>query len=232
MMTYLFQLGGLGRRFRGTPTVIGSVVALMDPAAANNATSFTDEIGNTYTANGGALVKTGISGFGGSCMLLPAGADQTFTTGTAAYLDILPNGNFTLEAWIRFVSLPEPGSYTSIMATPFMGDGYEFRITDTGTAAVFPNVANAAAASHTWVTGVTYHVSWSRSSTTHYLGIDGTVTSGTGGNVTTTPSSTAIQIGPSGLTSVACSLYVAHRVTRGLARYTSTYTPPPPPFTL
>lgn len=217
-------IGGAGRRMRTFPA-LGQVAAMMDPSAADNVTSITDALGNTYAASGSAVTDTGVSGFGGTAVYIPPGGGNYFTATDDARLQILSGGDFTIEAFVRLNALPA-GSYGVELVTQSGSAGYQFRMGASALECVFPGAAIAAARAVTWATGQTYHVAWSRAGSTHYAAIDGAVTSGTGGNVTADATPNLII----GNVYDVADAWISWRLTRGLARYTSAYTPPAAPF--
>ncbi len=229
MIPFPFQAAGAGMVQQetggGGPTdpYWANVVALMNEGAANGATSFTDAKGNSYARAGTSVVATGISGFAGSCIYSPAANDE-FHIADNTNWNLLSGGDFTVEAFVRLVDAPGGGFGANVVSRgSAISNGYILRLVDGNLQWVYPGLA-AGSRAQTWATGTTYHVMACRAGTQHYLGVNGAVSAVSMSN-RTTDNTGQLYIGdqPAGGTAVE---YISHRVTKGVARYTSNFTPP------
>lgn len=117
----VWQLGEVesGRRagiWPSTDPFWASTMLLLRMDGANNSTAFTDlsSTPKAVTANGDAKVSTAQSQFGGASLLLDGNGDYLSFPASA---DFAPGtGDFTVECWIRFTSVPSSG-YAGIANT-------------------------------------------------------------------------------------------------------------------
>lgn len=92
--------------------------ALLHFEGAAGSTTFLDDFGNTWTAQGGAKLQTNWSKFGGSA-LGGSGANNALN-GTSDYIKsanitTVGNGSWALRAWVNLSSLPA-NSYSMVIA--------------------------------------------------------------------------------------------------------------------
>jgi len=217
------------------------VVLLLHCDGTNGSTTFTDSSNSakTVTAGGNAQITTTNPKFGTGAMLsdgtgdyatVPSSDDFTFGT-----------GDFTFEAWIRFPT----GIFTGSAATygrtlfdcrpgavngPYMSGGL-------GTNRIFGTYIGTSGAGIVALYSTTvldydtwYHVAITRSGTTARLFIDGTIedTETSSLNITQTGIFLAYN---HFLSSTAWLGSIDEvRITKGVARYTSDFTPPTDAF--
>ena len=77
--------------------------ALLHMDGSDGSTTFTDESGTTWTANGNAQIDTAQSKFGGASGLFDGASDYLQTPYTADHNT--GTGDFTIDQWIRFNSV-------------------------------------------------------------------------------------------------------------------------------
>ena len=218
-----------------------SVSLLLHMDGTNNSTTFTDSSVNglTVTATNGAAISTTESKFGGA---------SGFFDGSNDYLNIATNsllnfgaGDWTVEFWMRYTDTAN--AYPCILGvTPSWSAGVVSIAHDHSWAPnkliVTANSHNAGApvvSSSTLSTATWYHCAVVRSGTTLRIFIDGvqdgtaTVSSG----LTFDFSNGATRIGGANGDGAA-SYYSGYlddlRITKGVARYTSNFTPPTTAF--
>jgi hypothetical protein len=208
-----------------------SVSLLLHMDGTNGSTTFTDNSSNalTVTANGNAQISTAQSKFGGASGLFDGTGDFLTTASNAALA--LSTGDFTIEAWVRrtggsgyrTIAGSRPGSVNVTDAWSFsIGPNNELVLYSNGVIAQSPNTAIAL---NTW-----HHVAAVRLGTSVRLFIDGgLVATGTNSQnfSVSTISIGALLNGAETITGYIDEL----RITKGVARYRSTFTPPDGPYT-
>lgn len=210
------------------------VSLLLKMDGSNGSTTFTDDSSNslTVTVNGNTALSTTESKFGGA---------SAYFDGNGDYLEVdyseswnLSNGDFTIECWIR------PEGLSNLYQGVFAQGDHQF-------IAMQFNEATADGKLHTWMdtTGTSgwelyqvsnttfsnsqwYHVALVRESNTVKLYVDGQQDwSASFTGTVYTNSSTPLYIGRSQLSTRFFEGYIDDlRITKGVARYTSNFTPP------
>jgi len=226
----------------------GSVSVLLHGNGANNSTAITDSasVAKTVTRNGAVKISTAQSKFGGSSMLfdgdddylsLPASPGNNFSFGT---------GDFTIEGWFylssagsgyrNLVVIPWGSTYISIR----FGDGgfgtrLQFALDSTSFAPLYSSEHTQASLAGAW-----HHVAFTRSSGVARAFLDGNLLT-VRNNIFSGPPVTS-WTDSSNVASVT-QAYVSHtggaawlgyiddvRITKGVARYTASFTPPTQAF--
>jgi hypothetical protein len=215
-------------------TYYNSCSLLMHFDGANGSTTFTDNspTPKTATANGNAQISTVQSKFGGA---------SAYFDGTGDYLSISSNndfafgtGNFTVEAWIYRTggSGNQPicqsdalgGSTNNKWWFAVVSTGLFFGTHDAGGFSVTTTT--------TFNTNTWYHVAVTRNSGTMYMFVNGVSTA-----FSTSGTPSGYSLSQNGFTIGAMSTpfywtgYIDDlRITKGVARYTSNFTPPTSAF--
>ncbi len=214
-----------------------SVSLLLHCDGSNGSTTFTDNspTPKTVTANGNAQISTAQSMFGGASALFD-GAGDYLSIAYSSALSLI-SGDFAVEAWIYLTTLTA-GSQTIFDKDGVSGASYPqyvLSITSGGKLAAFLGNGNGTSPTGTTYTGTTtvtlnawHHVAlvktgstckgfldggqeWSESAATMYEGSKALLIGYSGGQP-----STAYFNG-----------YIDDlRITKGVARYTGTFTPP------
>lgn len=223
----------------GAPSVdpdAANVVSLLKFQGSNGSTTFTDDTGRTWTAQGDAQIATdataaaGVSGtFDGTGDYLTASTSTDFDFGT---------GEFCVEAFVKPSAIPGPGvastivgkwnpNFNWIMVIDTNG-ALGFYFTEAGGGAQFPHGTNGQITAGNW-----YHVAVYKLVNNIRMAVNG-VTSGTTGN------SLGIQATGGQALAIAADAVGGNRfagqmqgvrVTKGVSRYgTSNFSPPSPPF--
>lgn len=192
-------------------------VLLMHCDGANDSTTFVDDsvYGKALTAAGNAKLTTANKKFGtaavtwdgaGDSITIPSSADFAFGT-----------GDFTVEMWIYV------NSWTSDATLFIVNSVNGFQLGRRGTGTTWGVAANATA----WrlevaglpSTGAWHHIAVTRAGTTMRIFLDGTVVAT--GTVTDNFTQGAVSIGSSNYFGLGDEL----RVSKGIARQTSNFTP-------
>lgn len=208
-----------------------SVSLLLHGDGANGSTTITDNSANpkTVTAGGNAQISTAQSKFGGSSLYfdgtgdylsIPAHADFQFGTGA-----------FTIEAWLYMTATPgAQGAQIFGRQEYGAGSDYVFLVKSDRTVTFYLSnaAANVATSTATVPLNTWCHVAVTRSGTTFYVFVDGVGASGTSALSTEVPYAVSYSIGAD--QNGDESNYTGHiddlRITKGVARYTATFTPP------
>ena len=201
---------------------------LLHFSGSNNSTTFLDNGPNNFTisANGDAKITSSISKFG---------SGSGFFDGTGDYLSVTNNtvfafgtGNFTVEAWIYRTG--GSGNQPICQSDAIGGstnDKWWFAVTSTG---LFFGTHDAGGFSvtttTTFNTNTWYHVAVTRNSGTMYLFINGVstafTTSGTPSGYSL--SQNGLSIGGMSTPSYWTGYIDELRITKGIARYTGSFT--------
>jgi hypothetical protein len=203
---------------------------LLHGDGTNGSTVITDSSGSpkTVTAVGNAQISTTQSKFGGSSMLFDGTGDRLTTPSNNAFA--FGTGDFTVEAWVyesirpAFPTVIEIGAHLAVTGIIFLTNnagnlagiysGSFFAMTATGSLTAWN------------------HYAWVRSGNsiqTFVNGIGGTATSFTNNLSNTATITVGSQAG--GGDNYDLNGYIDDlRITKGVARYTSNFTPPTAPF--
>ena len=222
----------------GTPATdpyFANVSMLLPFNGTNGSTTFTDASSNgfTVTANGNAQISTAQSKWGGASGLFDGSGDYLSVASNAAFY--LGTGDFTLEAWIRFNSVPGVNNSIPIVSAEGSGGmffGYIRELYYTQgwgiglTAVSWGPLTGATASAGTW-----YHVAVSRSETTMRFFVNGTQVGSTFTNSQSYDlSTTNLNIGGQSSSNYLNGNIDDLRITKGIARYTANFAPPSAPF--
>lgn len=225
--------GSTGGGGGATDPYWANVVSLLHFDGADASTTFTDQTGKTWTANGNAQIDTAQSKFGGASGLFDGSGDYVTTPDSADW--DFGTGDFTVECFARF------NSHTSIMTLISNYNdstvGWSFqRRSDTNTFRFGHGDAALSDVAWTPTDGVWYHMAVCRQGTNLRHFVDGVQTGSTVTNSTNISGSPA----PLAIGSLKNSggSYIQNyngwleevRITKGTARYTSNFTPPAAAF--
>lgn len=217
-----------------------SVSLLLHMDGTNGSTTFTDSSANslTVTVTGNAQVSTAQSKFGGASGLFDGNGDWLGVANNAAFQ--FGTGDFTVEAWIYASALT--ANFPSIIANgnaTFTGSG------STGACFIMvsgsprkvnfgTNTTNPIASSTTTIaTSQWYHIAVTRSGSTVRLFVDGNLEATATNSQNINLSNNGLQIGRNGWDGTAghWNGYIDDlRITKGVARYTTSFTAPLAPF--
>jgi hypothetical protein len=200
------------------------------PAAS---TVFYDIKGQTITRNGSAQISSAQFKFNGTSGLFNGTADYLVTPSNAGYG--FGTGDFTMECFAMATSAK---SGTAIMDMRASGGGSgQVKPTiqfSTNTFTYFTNGTGRISTANTISTGVWYHIAVSRVAGTTYMFLDGVLV-GTyvdANNYGSSGDLVIAGVGDSrGFSGGLFPGYLAElRITKGVGRYTSNFTPPTAPY--
>ena len=193
---------------------------------------------HSITAKGNARIVTAQSEFGGASGLFHGSGDYLSLADSP---DWALTGDFTIDFWIRFNSLPSPGTnetpYSQVVDannrycfSVYNTAGiyqYQMRIVSGGKAIIAADVSSNGLSTNTW-----YHIAWVRSGSSFYVFQNGIQASTTQTGPGAGPDlAAAVQIGSYGTTLSYVNGWIDEfRISNGIARWTSNFTPPTVPY--
>jgi hypothetical protein len=195
-------------------------------------TGVTDSAGKVW-ATGSAAVSATQYKFGGGSLRT---TNTLYRSSSSSSDWAFGSGDFTVEMFIRIDSLPGASQFASPWGNLTATVGCCFWVrpsTEPGALtwrARDGSSVSATSANGTIIAGQWHHIAYSRSGTTGRLFVDGALVATTTDTSTYT-TTTSPAIGRNQLSADYFAGYVDEvRVTKGVARYTSTFTPPSAPF--
>jgi len=205
------------------------VSLLLHGNGTNGSTTFTDSSSNvhTVTANGDAEISTTQSKFGGASMYFDGSGDY-LTLATDSSLD-LGAGDFTFELWVYILSQTDDmmvGSSSAYVNVQLFrintGGNYENLTVYLNSGSVI-QIQNSGVTVNSW-----HHLALTRSGSTVRVFVDGTpVASATNSGSVAVDKIGAFYYQGNLFGSFYVNGYIDDlRVTKGVARYTSNFTPP------
>ena len=213
-----------------------NVVALLHMDGADAVDGFIDERGHQFAAVGPAQIDTAQSKFSGASGLFN-GASSYLKSPDSNDWDF-GTGDFTIEFFIRFNALPSSAACSLVSTYESSTSGWliQFRNDSPGARLTFGSSGDSPLDGFTWSpsTATWYHVAMTRASGTVKAFVDGTQV---GSDVTNTENisgaSGALIVGAlniSGVVQYFNGWLDELRITKGVARYTTTFTAPTVPF--
>ena len=185
-------------------------------------TSITDEMEHEIEVKGDAHISREASRFGGSSVYFDGSGDYLESPISDDWA--FGTGDFSVELWVNFSSAPSVvhliGLHTSGVNTEWslIYEGSALKLLITGQ----PNVVAVWSPS----TNQWYHVAGVRASGTTYLFIDGQLRS-TGSSTRSIPAVRTLTVGAANNPALFLHGYVDEiRISKGVARWTSNFTPP------
>lgn len=204
-----------------------NVILAMHMDGVDASTTFTDEKGSTFAAVGNAQISTAQSQFGGaSCKLDGTGDCVKWTAGNdlRLYTD-----DFTFEAWVYWIG----GSFPRVFAIGAVSTAGNFQVeVKSGYIVVHINGSFTSFAA-TVNTSTWFHVAVVRNAGSVDVFVDGTKSAtGPWSRADTINNATAPVVGANNTSGTNClNGYIDDlRLTKGVARYTSNFTPPTEAF--
>jgi hypothetical protein len=206
-----------------TDTNIREVSLLLHGNGTNGSTTITDSslTPKTVTAVGNAQISTAQSKFGGASIAFDGNGDYLNFSDSGG---VFPNtDNFTVETWAWRSSIG-----TQTLLAPQSSVLGNFQLGFFGTTELYLTTTTAAGNvvtwNQTWSPNVWYHIAVTRSGNVFRIFVDGN-------NIATATSSFSGTSYTSGRIGESLNGYIDDlRITKGVARYTSNFTPPTLPF--
>ena len=222
-------------KIKAAGTTVGDVyfpqTKLLLPFDGANAATTTSDLSNrngTVSFLGNASLSTAQSKFGGSSMYFDGAGDYLRVIDTY-WNSALSSGDFTMECWARF----NVDQYIALMSNRGGNDGFAIVRAASGQIYLYFRTGtwvymNYYGGTRTTVTeNVWYHIAFTRSGDTWRLFLNGTVEDTlTSSSNMTNGSSGSLDIGQANGLGPMAGWIDDLRITVGVARYTSNFTPP------
>lgn len=222
----------------GGDPYFSNVVSLLHMEGANGSTTFTDQIGKSWAGTSSAQITTAQFAAGAASLQLTNAGDR-ITTANSTDFDF-GGGDFTIEANVRLSNLTGASVFRGVISkrTTFSSNnswclgatqnngGFFFEFSTSGTTNAATVSVSMALSINTW-----YGLAVSRVGTSLYVFVNGSLaqTYAIGSSVLATVSNSTI-IGTTGSSETGSfNAWIGQidevRVTKGVGRYSATYTP-------
>lgn len=204
-----------------------SVSLLLHMDGSNGSTTFTDtsSISHTVTVGENAQVTTTSPKFGTGALLCDGSGDYLSVPSHTSLT--FGTGDFTIEAWLRFGTLSTAGYIFSQRLT----SGFSLQVLADGRLnAITPSVNSLTENTVLMVANTWYHVALTRSGTTIKIWVDGVERNTTTNSENGLSGTSYVGAGTVGSGSVLNGRIDDLRITKGVCRYTATFTPPTAAF--
>jgi hypothetical protein len=214
-------------------TVVDEYVKLLLHCDGSDAgTTFTDGLGHTFSRGGDAQTSTASKKFGTASLLLDGTGDYIYTADSDDFY--FGSEDFTIDFWAYFSSFPDEagimcqGDHATNWAITVYSSYVKLKINGSD----IISRTGLSLATNAWM-----HFAFVRNGNNWYLFIDGTMV----GDVTSSSSSmpniaSNLEIGRYKYSSVLWLYANARldeiRISKGIARWTNTFTPPTSPYIL
>lgn len=215
-----------------TDPYFSSVSLLLHMNGSNGGTRFTDSgyAPKVMTANGSAAISTTQSKFGAASGLFDGSTSSLSTPASADFS--LSTGDFTAEGWLYPTALGASGATQRVFLS-LGSNALTLAVWNNGLRVAKADVANVLdAASSSVVVNQWFHFAVTRSSGTLRIFINGTLAAST--TYSTALDRTTGNAFVGAYYTTGASSFAGHidelRVTKGVARYTSAFTPPTAAF--
>lgn len=210
------------------PTIdpnFSSVVSLLPLDGAQGSTTFTDVKGKTWTATNGAVITTAQSQFGGASLDLTTSSSDCIST-TSGLADFAFPGQFTAECWLRRPSV----TGSTVLFSAATSGGFSVRLDPSGVLVVYSNGGGdlITSAASTLTTNAWQHIAITRDASNVIRAFVAGTQVGSTTNAISFTQPTVFVIGAEDTAgTVSIDGFVDDvRITKGVARYTSNFTPP------
>lgn len=209
----------------------GNVVSLLHFEGADGSTTFTDQRGRTWTRTGDTQIDTAQFKYGAASCLFD-GVGDTITTPNTTDLQVGAS-DFTIEAWVR----PATTSGNAIVLAKHSASEGEWIVYRSGTTMQFYatsgggtwNIANGITIG-TVAAGNWYHVAVARSGSNIRTFLDGVAGDTATSALPIATTAQVLRLGGNVATDFYSGWIDEFRLTKGVARYTSNFTPPASQF--
>lgn len=204
-----------------------NVASLLHFNGTDGSTVFTDQTGKTWTSGGNAQIDTSQFMFGGASAQFDGTGDYVQSPASADYQ--FGTGDLTVEKFVRFGSL---AGFPTISDSRVGAAGTEWVLyynTTSSSLRLFADGADRILGSSV-LTDTWYHLAWTRASGTSRLFLAGNQI----GSDYADANNYQRDMIRLGLNNSGASGYAGHmdelRITKGVARYTTNFTPPSAEF--
>jgi hypothetical protein len=216
------------------PYFFPNVSLLLKGDGTNGSTNIVDSSypAKTITVNGDAQISTAESKFGGSSLYFDGTGDY-LTTATHVSDFNFGTGDFTIEFWINSTQTSRTDPFAWNFDYTLAGWGSFILNTSSGRIDWYEGLGIATYATSTgWNDGSWHHLAVSRSGTSLKMFLDGVQIGSTAtSSYSYGASNVGVSLGFSASTGYYLNGYIDDiRLTKGVARYTSNFTPPTKAF--
>lgn len=223
------RFGPLSGGGGGTDPYWANVVSLLHFDGANGSTVFTDQKGKAWSANGDAKISTAQSKFGGASAIFDGTGDFIGTADSTDWL--LEVGDFTLEFWFRPAAI---GTRQFLCGQGDIGATSVRNLLEITAAGKFRYLTQNATTgvsifgSTTLSIGNWYHLAVTKAGTTWRIFVNGNVDGSVVDSFVGSDFAGEFRIGCCGsYNNLMANGYMDDfRATKGVARYTASFTPP------
>lgn len=207
------------------PSPTGSSLCLL----MQNAGIFDNTGKNNLETVGNAQIDTATKKYGTGSMEFDGTGDYLFAP--ASSLFDCTSGEYTIEFWVNFSVYSGSGVYVLFGFNGKATTGSWHILLSSGVLYFQQRGSGTNQISYSWTpsTGTWYHIAVSRDTTTR-LFIDGVVVGSNANNPPASPAQNGVNIGGASDGYYINGLIDDLRITKGVARYTTTFTPPTAPF--
>lgn len=203
-----------------------NVVLAMHMDGADNGTTFTDEKGKTVTRFGNTVTKTGVKKFGTASAYFD-GTDDYLTVPHHTDLNIETTAQFTIDIWVYPSSI---GTIQRLLEKrlDITFTGYGLRLDASGAITFYFTAASVVTSTSLLVQNTWTHIAVVRESTSILkIYINGILSGTNSSAINGTLSTVELRIATNHLYTEDFNGYIDDlRITKGVARYTSNFTPP------
>jgi len=219
------------------------LVALLHMDGADASTTFTDETGKSWTANGNAQIDTGQSVFGGASGLFDGTGDYITAADSDDWqLDGGDNANkWTIDFWVRFNGDPGTAQVGFVQQWVDANNWWAIYLNNNTLAILVRSAGtNIVTIQPAWnpATATWYHIAVVKDGVNGYMHfIDGTQIGSTTTDISPMPNLAGVlRIGmatnASGVDIPLNGWMDEVRISKGVARWTANFTPPAAPYTI
>ena len=227
-----FWLGKRASATGETDPFFSDVSLLLHMDGTNNSTTFTDNSINNFTVTpfGNAKISTAQSKFGGASGYFDGNGDYLSVPVSSAFAF---NGDFTIEAWVYVLQLNNVGAASYVC--DFRSGGSNnltlgiINISGSGRMYVYMSGVDRVG-SISIVNGTWNHIAFVRSGSSITLYLNGISNGVLSSSFSQSSTSLIIASRFTGLAEFVNGYIDDLRITKGVARYTSNFTPPTAPF--
>jgi len=212
-----------------------SVSLLLHGDGNNGSTTFIDSSSNSHTVTpvGDAQISTAQSKFGGASMYFDGTGDYLTLTNDASF--VFGTGDFTVEMWVYHTSEDSQKLYYDGRPSSTTGAYVALYKTPENKLALFVDAANRIVGTTSILQNAWYHIAVCRQGSSTKLFLNGTQEGSTFTDTTNYLNGASRPIiGADGFNPSANTQMQGYiddlRVTKGVARYTSNFTPPTAPL--
>lgn len=201
-----------------------SVISLLHFDGSNGSTTFTDQVpSRSWGASGGSAISTAQSKFGGSSLNVPVSSNISLTSPTSAWV---MTGDLSVECWM-LTNLT--GGLAGILS--IITSGNALRVGPSSSTAIGITIGGGATRSAGDGGGSIYgrwvHCFFGRQGTTTYVACNGVMTTFTSELTNMSGTISSVTVGSMPAIGGSPYHYIDDlRVTAGVCRYTSSFTPP------